>query len=127
MRSADELNCEVELLINSLKWRTSAIRLELAIGAYLDGLVERRYRPDQPRVPAGNPDGGQWTTVGGSGDRARTALAGNLIAQRVGVGDSGLVRHCIYQDMFGRQFTTEVNAALPCRPTYPVPPYFGAI
>lgn len=23
---------------------------------------ERKYRPDQPRVPAGNPDGGQWTT-----------------------------------------------------------------
>jgi hypothetical protein len=21
----------------------------------------RKYRPDQPRVPAGNPDGGQWT------------------------------------------------------------------
>jgi hypothetical protein len=24
-------------------------------------LHERKYRPDQPRVPAGNPDGGQWT------------------------------------------------------------------
>ena len=26
----------------------------------LDALV-RKYSPDQPRVPAGNPDGGQWT------------------------------------------------------------------
>jgi hypothetical protein len=25
-----------------------------------------KYRPDQPRVPAGNPDGGQWTAEGGS-------------------------------------------------------------
>lgn len=24
-------------------------------------LLARKYRPDQPRVPAGNPDGGQWT------------------------------------------------------------------
>lgn len=27
----------------------------------------RRYHPDQPRVPAGNPDGGQWTSEGESG------------------------------------------------------------
>jgi hypothetical protein len=26
-----------------------------------DLLLERRYTPDQPRVPVGNPDGGQWT------------------------------------------------------------------
>ena len=24
-------------------------------------LYEQKYRPDQPRVPAGNPDGGEWT------------------------------------------------------------------
>lgn len=27
----------------------------------------RKYNPDQPRVPAGNSDGGQWTGEGGSG------------------------------------------------------------
>jgi hypothetical protein len=26
----------------------------------------RKYHPDQPRVPAGNPDGGQWTSGGGA-------------------------------------------------------------
>jgi len=26
-----------------------------------------KYRPDQLRVPAGNPDGGQWTDEGGGG------------------------------------------------------------
>jgi len=26
----------------------------------------QKYRPDQPRVPAGNPEGGQWTDGGGS-------------------------------------------------------------
>jgi hypothetical protein len=25
------------------------------------------FNPDEPRVPAGNPQGGQWTTDGGSG------------------------------------------------------------
>ena len=30
------------------------------------GLLARKYREDQPRVPAGNPDGGQWTDDGGS-------------------------------------------------------------
>jgi hypothetical protein len=28
---------------------------------------QQKYSPDQPRVPAGNPDGGQWTSGGGSG------------------------------------------------------------
>lgn len=27
--------------------------------------IGAKYRPDQPRVPAGNPDGGQWTDGGG--------------------------------------------------------------
>ena len=30
---------------------------------------ERKYDPDQPRVPAGNRDGGQWTSTGGSGEQ----------------------------------------------------------
>ncbi len=29
-------------------------------------LYDRKYSPDQPRVPAGNPDGGQWTGEGGN-------------------------------------------------------------
>ena len=32
------------------------------------------YNPDQPRVPAGNPDGGQWTSAGG-GTGSRLAAA----------------------------------------------------
>ncbi len=33
------------------------------------GLHERKYSPDQPRVPAGNSEGGQWTDAGGDGGR----------------------------------------------------------
>jgi len=36
-------------------------------------LYERKYSPDQPRVPAGNREGGQWTDAGGGGGRARPA------------------------------------------------------
>ena len=36
-------------------------------------LIERAYNPDQPRVPAGNPDGGQWTSGDlGAGDGERS-------------------------------------------------------
>jgi len=31
---------------------------------------QRKYSPDQPRVPAGNPDGGQWTSGGGTAAQA---------------------------------------------------------
>ncbi len=44
--------------------------LELKLYALVERLtqpsaLERRYSPDQPRVPAGNSDGGQWTDGGG--------------------------------------------------------------
>ncbi len=48
-------------------------------GSELEALVEdieRKYRSDQPRVPAGSPEGGQWT--GGSrtsGNTVQTAGA----------------------------------------------------
>lgn len=44
------------------------------------------YNPDQPRVPAGNPDGGQWTRDGGS-----TQLAANEKPPRPSAGGFGLV------------------------------------
>ncbi|MBL8583374.1 MAG: hypothetical protein JNL61_14260 [Rhizobiaceae bacterium] len=34
-----------------------------------DLLRKANFNPNQPRVPAGEPDGGQWTLVGGSGYR----------------------------------------------------------
>ncbi|MFC5394471.1 hypothetical protein [Bosea vestrisii] len=46
----------------SLKAQTRLLRHELA----------RKYNPDQPRVPAGNADGGQWTSGGGGGGATPT-------------------------------------------------------
>lgn len=45
-------------------WRRVAPR---AADDHPFALYENKYRPDQPRVPAGNPDGGQWTADGAGG------------------------------------------------------------
>jgi hypothetical protein len=39
-------------------------------------LYERKYNSEQPRVPEGSPDGGQWTSGGGGagGTTARSEL-----------------------------------------------------
>lgn len=53
----------------ALRFRLAALRLRLAL----------RYNPNwhlQPRVPAGNSDGGQWTDIGGDAEGGnRTQLA----------------------------------------------------
>ncbi len=42
----------------------------------LERAVKANFNPNQPRVPRGNPDGGQWTSTGGphtsQGPRAST-------------------------------------------------------
>ncbi|MBI4923899.1 MAG: hypothetical protein HY834_19370 [Devosia nanyangense] len=102
-----------------LEHENAVARFTLTIRAFRRALLEQRYRPDQPRVPAGRPEGGEWTVVGSRPeDRTDVAIAGNLIAQRVGLGDKGLVRHCIYLDMLGRQFGFELDASKLCPPTY---------
>lgn len=55
----------------------------------LDGAAETRkagFNPDEPRVPAGNPDGGQWTTDGG--DPAIVPAAARRPASRGGNPDA---------------------------------------
>src|SRR5262245_15328349 len=62
----DALELRFGRLRAALAWfllKTAMLRLRVAL--------ERCYRPDQPRVPAGSRDGGQWTVgVGGSTDVA---------------------------------------------------------
>jgi len=38
---------------------------------------EAKYRPDQPRVPKGVPEGGQWTDDGGAGGSGASQSSGN--------------------------------------------------
>jgi len=49
-----------------------ALRVEIKFQRFLRAL--KAYNPIQPRVPAGNPDGGQWTSEGGQ-PRVRLAAA----------------------------------------------------
>jgi hypothetical protein len=62
---------QIESGMLRLKWLAAATRLEIAFWNHYWAL-KAGYRPDQPRVSAGNPDGGQWTNDGGG---ANTRLA----------------------------------------------------
>jgi hypothetical protein len=50
------------------------------------GVTAWKYSPDQPRVPKGDPDGGQWTIMAGN-------EWGVLIAE---LGSTG-TRRCVYE------------------------------
>jgi len=54
--------------------RKSLITLSCDLHRATTEFVGRKYRPDQPRVPAGTREGGQWTLggIGTGGDEART-------------------------------------------------------
>lgn len=60
------------MFISRLRTATTETRLTIASLA-----LEQHYRRDQPRVPAGVPEGGQWTNEGDrSGPRSRVAVEG---------------------------------------------------
>ena len=77
-------------------------------------LYERKYSQDQPRVPAGDPLGGQWTDEGGDGpssgssDRIRTA---GLVVKICIVGEKSLFGDNTYKVVYycadGRQIIRE--------------------
>ena len=39
------------------------------------------FNPNQPRVPAGNPDGGQWSASGGGGSNSQETVGGSSTLQ----------------------------------------------
>ncbi len=57
-----------------LKWLAAATRFELALRRHDRALklaYKYGYNPAQPRVPKGNPDGGEWTAVDANGNPLR--------------------------------------------------------
>ncbi|WP_319796870.1 hypothetical protein [Nitrobacter sp.] len=53
--------------------------------------LARKYSPDQPRVPAGNPDGGQWTDSGvgeavSASFRSRRATTRSMVCNSPAIG-----------------------------------------
>jgi hypothetical protein len=82
--------------------------------------ILRKYSPAQPRVPAGNPDAGQWTSDG-SGDEGSVVLAsgeysmGNLLAE-IPLFTGG--RYCVYRFDFADVAVQGPNYAR-CQPMIP--------
>jgi hypothetical protein len=56
-----------------LRHERASLRLDLALLKLRHAL--RKYNPNQPRVPAGNPDGGRWTDGGGPAGSESTSIA----------------------------------------------------
>lgn len=73
---------------------------ERTIGRY----YKRKYRPDQPRVPAGSREGGQWTYDGGGGTSHREASP----SSNVGAGTSR-VRPADESSVLGSAIMSDAN------------------
>ncbi len=59
-----------------LQWQLAAYVLRRKLAGFV-GLLKGGYNPDQPRVPAGSADGGQWTSEGGvSGSSGSSGKSG---------------------------------------------------
>jgi hypothetical protein len=56
---------QAELDASRARWHLAALRVELALKSFEQWRRKAGFNPDQPRVPAGNPGGGQWTSEGG--------------------------------------------------------------
>jgi len=63
-----------------LKWRRAFGTWEQKAARWVE-LIRAGYDPNQPRVPAGNRDGGRWTGGGGSGASSGTDRS-NLIGSK---------------------------------------------
>lgn len=101
--------------IRELRYHNASSRVLLALRA-----LERRYRADQPRAPAGQPDGGQWIAVGTSPRRrtaqGRVTFSGPLIKQNY---DSATgTFQCTYYDAQHDYRFTVVVAADKCPDGY---------
>ncbi|MDP3319426.1 MAG: hypothetical protein Q8S58_09875, partial [Bosea sp. (in: a-proteobacteria)] len=68
MKATEARNEYWVLNVSLLRLRVGLLTLRRDLHRRWFGSPTRKYRPDQPRVPAGHPDGGQWTDgSGGSG------------------------------------------------------------
>ena len=85
---------EFEREVLALRHDFAKLKLEYELRRF-----HQKYSPDQPRVPAGNPDGGQWTSDGGSGaGRAQSADVGPRRIRLAG-DITGFTKHGMYRAM----------------------------
>lgn len=70
-----------------LQVRSALLDLKLHLTSLQIGLSALKYRPDQPRMPRGQPEGGQWTNSNGNGG---TSVAGRYDPSRASICDAQL-------------------------------------
>ena len=101
----------LRLVTSRLRTESAAVRLMTKTHE-----LERRYSPEQPRVPAGTPEGGQWTGGLGGNDAAtgrppvaggRVTFSGYLIGK--GTDEATGSTYCLYFDS-REQYTFRVAA-----------------
>lgn len=71
-------------------------------------LAAKRFNPNQPRVPAGDPDGGQWTGGGGGGDASRVEFVSGRSRQG---SSSRVIRGRVYETTPAQEVRLDVSAA----------------
>jgi hypothetical protein len=59
-----------------LQWLLAATDMQRKFARFVRA-TKANFNPDQPRVPAGNTDGGQWTSGGGGGGSAKGKADGH--------------------------------------------------
>jgi hypothetical protein len=63
---------EFEAEVRWLRCELASLKVDLALQRFAAGhSYKANFDPNQPRVPVGNPDGGQWASEGGAGERPR--------------------------------------------------------
>ncbi len=91
----------MEVVVHAILWMEAATaEASLARAARrLAVVVEQKYRPDQPRVPAGVPEGGQWTDADGASVTrvaARVTFSGYLVGRELYPSSNRF--YCLYYD-----------------------------
>jgi len=75
----------------------AALRQRLERAFYVNRLL-RKFDPNQPRVPAGNSDGGQWTSDGGSASLDALGISADFWNQCTALAASGAsMDECVNQ------------------------------
>lgn len=72
-----------------LRWTLDALQVQVKLLRLMRAMQKAGFDPTQPRVPAGNPDGGQWA------DDARWADDVSSTPTRMRGGEAEIVHICV--------------------------------
>jgi len=76
---ASEASWLVSAKLRNINWHMRAAVVEEKLHKLGRVLVKAGFEPNQPRVPAGNPDGGQWTSTGGSSNATGSTTLDKIV------------------------------------------------